>query len=259
MGLAMDRDRINQIRSMTDIPWKVKYLGITIEIPLIQENVCDINLMPTVKYIEELLFKWRTLNLSLVGRISALKMKILPKLLFIFRSLILHIPKGVLFQIQKIFNTFVWMDRKPRIRATLLQQKQTKGGLALPNVAHYYQAAMLDHASQWMNASSRRMWELEQRGIAVPLSEWMLGTSQTVNTSHTMTKILVSFWKKHREKVILGLSPLASFCGIPFQEAVKLGNFSNWSAAAVTQFFKLGKGREMHSLQALVHQIGDSP
>lgn len=80
-----------------------------------------------------------------------------------------------------------------------MQQKQIKGGLVFPNVA--YSAAMLDHVSQWMNSSSRKAWELEQRGNAVPMSECMLGPSQAVNTPHVTTKILVSFWKKHRERV----------------------------------------------------------
>lgn len=158
-----------------------------------------------------------------------------------------------------IFNSFVWMYLKQRLRAIVLQQKQKNGDLALPNIEYYYLAAMLEHFSHWTNFSNRRVWELEQRGIAVPLSEWILGGCHSIKTSHWITKTMVSFWKKHGEKVLMGLSPLASFLLHPmFQEAVKLHDFNNWKSPGYTHFFKLGKGREMHSVQVLAQQIGDS-
>lgn len=57
-----------------------------------------------------------------------------------------------------------------------------------------------------------------------------------------------------------GLSPLANFLCYPlFQEAVRLDNFNNWKIAGKTQFVNLGKETEMHSIQVLAQQIGNSP
>lgn len=44
-----------------------------------------------------------------------------------------------------------------------------------------------------------------------------------------------------------------------FQEAVKLDDFKNWKSAGRTQFFRMGKGREMYLIQILAQKLGTSP
>lgn len=89
------------------------------------------------------------LRLSWFGRIAAVKMKLLPKLLFLLRPLALQIPKKAMIEIQGIINTVVWAGQKTRIKAAFLQQRKKQGGVSLSNIEYYYQAAMLEHVLQW--------------------------------------------------------------------------------------------------------------
>lgn len=65
-------------------------------------------------------------------------MKVLPKFVFLFRSLILPLPSKTLSEIQCIFNNFVWDWKKSKIKASILHKKKGQGGLALPSVMIYY-------------------------------------------------------------------------------------------------------------------------
>lgn len=86
-------------------------------------------------------------------------------------------------------------------------------------VNYYYQAAMMEHILQWTNPPNTG-----------------------VDTSNWTVKILVKFWRKNYQKVMPGLSPLASFLWHSlFKEVIKLDNLGDWKLAGRTQFFKLGK------------------
>lgn len=73
-----------------------------------------------------------------------------------------------------MFNSFVWDQKKPRIKAALLQKPREEGGIALPNVLLCYQAAVLEHLVQWWSPSVKQSWEIEQLDVPFPLTEWVL-------------------------------------------------------------------------------------
>lgn len=58
--------------------------------------------------------------------------KRLPKRLFIFLNVVLKVPLKTLEILQRIINTFVWGNKKPRIRAGILERTIQEGGLAIP-------------------------------------------------------------------------------------------------------------------------------
>lgn len=51
---------------------------------------------------------------------------------------------------QRQINTFNWKGKKPRIRFNVLQDKRKRGGLAVPNLKLYYQAAGLVWLIDWI-------------------------------------------------------------------------------------------------------------
>lgn len=112
-----------------------------------------------------------------MGRIAAIKMVILPTFLFVFQNLIVKFDIRLLQQIQKAINNFIWNRKKPRIKISTFQQGTRRGGgggVAVPNVKLYYQAAHLAAMVQWWNPRNTAVWLEEQITIPVLLTDWIL-------------------------------------------------------------------------------------
>lgn len=58
--------------------------------------------------------------LHLVGRVAAVKMFILPHILYLFRTISFLMPEYTLKSIQSIFKNYIWNDRKPRFKKNVL-------------------------------------------------------------------------------------------------------------------------------------------
>lgn len=83
-------------------------------------------------------------SLSWIGRIHAVKMTVLPKLLYYFRTLPLHVPSFFLHHLQSRILSFIWAYQRPRVsRPTLYRHDRLQGGLGVPNIAKCYQAAQI--------------------------------------------------------------------------------------------------------------------
>lgn len=73
-----------------------------------------------------------------------------------------------------MLNTFLWKDKKPRVKVELLQQI-SKAGIAYPSICKYYQASRLAAMALWWKEEEIDTWVFEQQGITTPLKEWVLG------------------------------------------------------------------------------------
>lgn len=85
--------------------------------------------------------------LSWEGRIAALKMIVLPKILYIFRALPIYVPPSFFKSIKGIFSSFVWAQKK-NLDAHTTQHTippQTNKGMGFPDAKDYYAAVILDH------------------------------------------------------------------------------------------------------------------
>lgn len=147
-------------------PWHktVKYLGVWIQVPLTNEALIQLNVesyKALVKDIKRQLEGWCSLWLSWFGRMATLKIKVLPHLLFILRALILLLSRTSLNEIQRLFDEFAWGKKKRRILNTILQQAQSRGCLAYPNVVKYYQAPLMESLLQQGNGTTKGADKLE--------------------------------------------------------------------------------------------------
>uniref|UniRef100_A0A8C5LYE2 Reverse transcriptase n=1 Tax=Leptobrachium leishanense TaxID=445787 RepID=A0A8C5LYE2_9ANUR len=93
--------------------------------------------------LRNLCMNWSKVEVSWAGRIAALKMSLLPKLLYLFRALPIALPRTYLLNLQSVLSKFVWRGKRPRVRAALLNQSIEGGGIGVPNVLMYYKASML--------------------------------------------------------------------------------------------------------------------
>jgi len=91
------------------------------------------------------------------GKTNCVKMNVLPKLLYLFRSLPIFLPKCFFQSTNRLLSSFIWGGKKPRItiRRELLERPKKDGGLALLNLLNYYWAANLQNVVYWFHSSHR--------------------------------------------------------------------------------------------------------
>ncbi len=104
--------------------------------------------------------RWKNLKVSLQGRISTVKMNLLPRFNFFFSMLPLSPPPGYFKEINSIISKFIWNDKCPRIKLTTLQHPNSAGGLAVPNFELYYWSFQLKALHNWVDPQSTVSWRV---------------------------------------------------------------------------------------------------
>lgn len=154
----------------TNTPEVFTYLGIRIS-PAI-EDIIPINYNPLVKCIRESLEKWSLMPISMIGRINIIKMSVLPKFLYVFQAISLPLPASFFSTLKKNFNCFIWSNKRPRLRLSLLYLPYEHGGLKLPNMKLYYWAAQLRAAIYYFHTTEVPAWvKIENNAIDLPLCQ----------------------------------------------------------------------------------------
>lgn len=148
--------------SVTNFPFQWSksgfvYLGINVSPDL--NKLWKLNFAPIIHKVKKDLQRWQALPLSMFGRISLIKMNILPRLLYPLQMLPLWVNRKVSADLESAFSRFVWNGRKPRQKLKYLQLQVESGGLAMPNILYYNWAC---HA--------RLIWEWYRSYYDLPLS-----------------------------------------------------------------------------------------
>lgn len=110
---------------------------------------------------------WSKYDLFWLRRVNSVKMMLLPHLLYLFRSLPIPIRKTKLLQFQSSIIKFIWGSKGRCCSKDILFRLKSQGGLALPNIWWYYQAAQLAQVSIVYLKGSKPDWLLIERQ-AVP-------------------------------------------------------------------------------------------
>lgn len=134
----------------------IKYLGINIS-PRLSE-LFSLNHNFLLKTIEDDLERWTNLPLTLIGRIATIKMKILPKLNYLFSNIPVTPPEKWFTTLNSIITQFYWQKKKAKIKLTTLQKARSHGGLDAPNFTHYYLANQLQYLVKWVQPTHNSTW-----------------------------------------------------------------------------------------------------
>lgn len=146
-------------------PNHITYLGLKISNEV--QNTFFLNLTPLLKKTKEDCKRWNYLPLSLIGRINCIKMNILPKYLYLFQMLLTSVPKAFFKQLNTSLTQFIWRNKPPRIKLSVLQSPLEKGGLKAPNFEYFYWAAHARAISMWQREQIHPpMWiQIEQHHL----------------------------------------------------------------------------------------------
>lgn len=66
-----------------------------------------------------------------------------------------------------MIDTFIWFGKGARFKRSKLCQPVNQGGLAVPNILAYYQAAKLASLQNWWQEDKKMYWGDEQLGISI--------------------------------------------------------------------------------------------
>lgn len=117
---------------------------------------------------------WSDAALSWMGRVASMKMMVLPKLLYYFRTLPISVPIEALRLFQtKIFN-FIWGTKDSRLARTTMYAPKDLGGLGVPDVRKYYIAAQLTQLCQLRHNHYRPDWVSIEAQACSPLPIYLI-------------------------------------------------------------------------------------
>uniref|UniRef100_A0A803SUT6 Reverse transcriptase domain-containing protein n=1 Tax=Anolis carolinensis TaxID=28377 RepID=A0A803SUT6_ANOCA len=192
---------------------KVKYLGIWVtnkNINLFQDNYVKV-----WEDIKKDLTRWQTIPLTWMGRIAVIKMMVLPKMLFLFQNI--PIIKGINFfeKLKRKITDFIWAGKRARIAYRNLIDDKGRGGLSLPDLRTYYEAAALSWMKEWIKLENKTLLNLEGYELRFGWHAYVWYDGDKLNkdfNKHIIRGGLLDIWKKYRKgmepKTPLWLRPL---------------------------------------------------
>lgn len=233
------------------------YLGIKITPEV--DSILSANYNPLVKGVEDMLDGWGSLPISMIGRINIIKMSILPKFLYLFQSIPLPPPASFFNRLKKIITNFIWNNKRPRLRLSLLYLPFDRGGLRLPNMKFYYWAAQLRAAMFYFMNKDVPIWvEMESSSTELPLCSYMYSAQRKTLLKQTHNPFLrntISIW--HDAHTFLNENiKLSCFTPIWRNDSFKPGRqdvgFKQWIDLGISKMKDLFNDHTLMSFQQLV-------
>lgn len=113
----------------------IMYLGIKISKK--PKFLFELNLVEGMIKLKSSIEYWRTLPISMIGRVNAIKMVSLPKFLYLFQNLLILISADFFKKLESIILEFIWGYKKHRLSKKHLFRSTFEGGLGLPVFKDY--------------------------------------------------------------------------------------------------------------------------
>ena len=136
---------------------KFKLLGIKYD--LSNSDTTFINYEEKIEAVKRILKPWSLRNLTYIGKVTVVKCLALPILIQLFT--VLPDPPGIIIkQLEKLFFSFVWNDRKDKIKRNVLINSRDMGGLDMIHLPSFIKALKLTWIKKLVDANNTSPWKL---------------------------------------------------------------------------------------------------
>ena len=150
--------------SALNIPYSTKFKLLGINFSTNLNEMEDLNFKPKLTSIQKIirLYQWR--GLSMAGRITIVKMHILPNLVHLLT--VLPSPKEhLLNEIKSTIMNFIWDNKRPKIQYHTLVQEYHMGGQKMLHIESFCKASKLSWIKKIYNTPEKSTWKIVTQTI----------------------------------------------------------------------------------------------
>ena len=197
----------DQICPILNIPYSrtFKLLGIQFSSNL--EEMEDINFTSKISNIRRIIrmYQWR--NLTMAGRITIVKMQILPNLIHLL-SVLPSPRKQRMTELNNILTQFIWDNRSPKIQLNTLVQDYKMGGQKMLHFSSFCKASKLSWVKRLYNTPETNSWIVIAKEIFKEKYIPFIFEGAVKCTQNMVRQLKNQFWKEvlntwvfYREKI----------------------------------------------------------
>ncbi|CAH2301475.1 Hypothetical predicted protein, partial [Pelobates cultripes] len=225
---------------------KLRYQGIWLPCDLAQAY--SMNYVPLLTALQQDMKRWAPQYISWFGRINAIKMNVMPRILYLFQTIPVIVPRNFFQTLSSAFKQFVWNQRPARIRQSILERPRSEGGMGLPSVLTYYRATHLSRLVDWHAAPSGKRWvDMEKE--------------QELRTGNPLVDATLKVWCgiRYSQQLTSSPNPLMPVTHNPrLAGGLSPGDLRNFGATDWTYLHQWCNGPSLKSLAALLQDRGPS-